>query len=122
MGLFDLLKTKESATTIPEDCEILFVNEFLIVGESYECRKNKKHKRINVIKKTKVNSPVHIERYLYNKKPAYMIVNTKLDLDLGVLSAGAADWLSDYYNKGTVFAELVDKYESSFHVRIAVCR
>ena len=38
-----------------------------------------------------------------------MIVNAKNNLDLGVLSAGAASWLTDYYMKGeTVVFLLID--------------
>ena len=77
--------------------------------------------RADVIKKTRLNTPVHIEKYIYNGKPAYMIVNTIIGLDLGVLSARAADWLTDYYIDGTtVDAVLIDKYNASFHVQVTV--
>lgn len=120
MGILNFLKVKEQISTMDEAREILFDKEFLIVGEAYPCRKNKKYKRLDIIKKTKLHSPVHIEKYTYNREPAYMVVNTKRDLDLGVLSAGAAAWLSDYYNKGTVKVELTNRYKSSFHVRVTV--
>lgn len=112
-------RTRFKATTNTEN--ILFQNEFLIVGEKYECRKNSKKMRADVIKKTRLNTPVHIEKYIYNGKPAYMIVNTIIGLDLGVLSARAADWLTDYYIDGTtVDAVLIDKYNASFHVQVTV--
>ena len=103
-----------------DSSKILFEKEFLIVGVSYECRKNKSKQRSYVIKQTQLSTPVHIEKYIYDKAPAYMIVNSKIDLDLGVLSAGAASWLSDYYSKGKTFAQLTNRYNDSFHVKITV--
>lgn len=128
MGLFDFLKRKESSFEViqkgssfeEENDKIIFDKTFLIVGERYECRKNKKHKRSDVIKKTRLYTPVRVEKYTYRNKPAYMIVNADRNLDIGVLSQGAADWLSDYYKEGCVKAKLVDKYNSSFHVQITV--
>lgn len=120
MGIFDFLNVKEKTSSMDETREILFDKEFLIVGEEYPCRKNEKYKRMDVIRKAKLHSPVHIEKYTYDRKPAYMIVDTKRGLDLGVLSSSTASWLSDYYNKGTVEAELTGRYKSSFHVRVTV--
>lgn len=116
MGLFNFIKKDSSNTDRP----ILFAKEFLIVGEKYECRKNSKKQRMGVIKKTTLKSSIHIERYTYQGKPAYMVVNTKEGLDLGVLSAGAASWLTDYYYKGNVEAYLVDKFQDSFHAKIVI--
>lgn len=118
MGLLDLFVSKQQKDTI--DQESIFSKEFLIVGEKYECRKNPKKKRVDVIKKTTLKTPVHIEKYMYQGAPAYMIVNSKVDLDLGVLSKGAAAWLSDYYSQGTIKAILTDKFQNSFHVKITV--
>lgn len=122
MGLLDFFKTDKNLSEPADQVErkILWSKEFLIVGEQYECRKDKKKKRCDVISKTKLNSPVHIEKYTYQGSPAYMIVNSKLNLDLGVLSQGAASWLSEYYSKGDVTAYLINKYDGSFHVKITI--
>lgn len=118
MGFSDIFKLRNKNTK--NRGQLLFQNEFLIVGEKYECQKNHKKKRPNVIKKTNTKSPVHIEKYLYKGVPAYMVVNTKLNLDLGVLSGNAAAWLTDYYSKGETKAVLTDKFKESFHVKISV--
>lgn len=100
--------------------KIIFQKEFMIVGTKYECKKNVKKKRADVIKKTTLKTPVHIEKYFYNGIPAYMIVNTKLKLDLGVLSANAADWLTEYYSKGTTSVTLSKVHNDTFLVTVTV--
>ena len=118
MGLFDIFKKEEVNPNA--DKKVLFSNEWLLVGEAYECRKNPKKSRKYAIEKTTLKSPVHIEKFIYAKKPAYMVVNTALGLDVGVLSAGAADWLTPYYNKGNTVVSLTDKFQGSFHVKVVV--
>ena len=103
-----------------EESTLIFSKEFLIVGDQYECRKNPKKMRSDVNKKMKLDHPVYVEKYLYQGEPAYMIVDAKSRLDLGVLSKGAASWLTDYYSKGKVEAALVDNYQGTFHVKISV--
>lgn len=49
-----------------------------------------------------------------------MIVNSNLGLDIGVLSAGAADWLTSYCDKGNTVVSLTDKFQDSFHVKVVV--
>lgn len=99
---------------------LIFSKEFLIVGDKYECRKNPKKMRSDVNKKMKLDCPVYVEKYLYHGEPAYMIVDSKSKLDLGVLSKGAASWLTDYYSNGKTEAVLVDKCQGTFHVKISV--
>ena len=107
-------------TDIPEGSKIIFEKEFLIVGEKYECRKNRNKKRLDIINKTRIGSPVHIEKYIYDGNPAYMIVNTEIGLDLGVLSSDAASWLTSYYSRGKTAAVLTDRFKDSFHVNVFV--
>lgn len=122
--IIDIVKAFTLATqnvkTLPPNARIHFRNEFLIVGQNYECLKNPKKQRSDVIRKTNLHTPVHVEKYYYKGTPAYMIVNSTTNLDLGVLSAGAASWLTDYCSKGKVFASLTDKFENSFHVLVVV--
>ena len=122
MGILDLFKPKKTSDLLPDNSKVLFAENFLIVGENYECRKNPKKQRMEVIKKTKTGDSVHIEKYMYQGKPAYMIVNTKQNLDLGVLSSGAAEWLSKYYSKGDTIVNITDKYQTSFHVDVVVIK
>lgn len=122
MNFFNFFKPAKTPAyqSILENHKIFFDKTFLIVGEKYECRKNPKKKRSDVIKKTSLKSSVYIEKYFYNNLPAYMIVNAKNNLDLGVLSAGAASWLTDYYMKGETVVYLTDRFDGSFHVRVIV--
>ena len=121
MRLIDVLLAFRKTTPINIDTKkVLFKNNFLIVGTEYECRKNKKKKRIDIIKKMHLNSPVYIEQYMYKGTPAYMIVDKKRQLDIGVLSVNAASWLTDYYSKGITCVTLTDKYKNSFHVDVIV--
>lgn len=118
MSFFDFLK--KNVQDEPINKNVIFSNEWLIVGESYECRKDPKKSRKYVINRTTLKSPVHIEKFIYARKPAYMIVNSNLGLDIGVLSAGAADWLTSYYDKGNTVVSLTDKFQDSFHVKVVV--
>lgn len=108
------------SSTLPPNAIIHFQKNFLIVGEKYECLKNPSVQRSYVVNNTNLNTPIHVEKYFYQGVPAYMIVNSTIGLDLGVLSAGAASWLTDYYSEGTVFARLTDMFDGSFHVDIIV--
>lgn len=112
--------TANASSALPPNAIIHFHKNFLIVGEKYECLKNPSVQRSCVINNTNLNTPVHVEKYFYEGVPAYMIVNSISGLDLGVLSAGAASWLTDYYSRGAVFACLTDKFDGSFHVNIIV--
>ena len=93
---------------------------YVIVGADYECRKNKKKMRKDVIKKMHVNDKVLIERYTYNGEAAYMVVDRKSNVDLGVLNAGVAEYLSTKYPNAVFDAYLHDKFENSYHVHITV--
>ena len=109
-----------TSNTLPPNATIHFEKNFLIIGVKYECLKNPSVQRSYAINNTNLNTPVHVEKYFYQDAPAYMIVNSISNLDIGVLSAGAASWLTDYYSKGTVFARLTDAFDGSFHVDIIV--
>ncbi len=103
-----------------EKRKLISEKSWLIVGESYECRKNKKKMRKDVIKKMHINDKVLIERYIYDGKAAYMVVDPKSKLDLGVLSAGVAEYLSTNYSNAVFEAHLEDKYKDSYHVHINI--
>lgn len=120
MNIFSKFFKDTTTQTLHNTDKVLFSNDFLIVGENYECRKNKKKLRRDVIKKMKVNDVVLIEQYIYNGKPAYMVIDPRTNLDLGVLSQGTAKWLSEDYPNAQIDAYLLDKYKNSFHVKVRV--
>lgn len=111
---------RNSNIAIFKNDNVIFDKSFLIVGDEYNCKKNSKFKRSDIIKKTSLKTPIRIEKYTYKKLPAYMIVNSKYNLDIGVLSAGAAAYLSDYFFKGSTIVELEEKVDSSFRVHVKV--
>lgn len=100
--------------------QLVFSNDFMIVGAQYECRKNKHKMRHAVIAKMKPNMQVNIEKYSYKGSPAYMIVDPKTHLDLGVLSQGAADWISRDYPNAKIEGILTERHNDTFKVKINV--
>lgn len=63
----------------------------IIVGDSYECRKNSKKARRNIIAKMHVGDSVSVEFFRYKGRPAYLVVDDKSGLDIGVFSQVVAD-------------------------------
>ena len=122
MGIFDLFKRKKTSDVIPENAEIIFAENFMIFGGNYECRKNPKKQRIDVIHKTKEGDAVHLEEYMYEGKTAYMIVHDKQKLDMGILGAGSAEILARYYSQGNVIVKLIGENQSSFCVEVVVIK
>lgn len=106
--------------TISNDMQLVFSNDFMIVGAQYECRKNKKEMRQNIIKKMRPGMHVHVEKYSYNGSPAYMIVDPKSKMDLGVLSQGAADWITRDYPNAKIEGILTEKHNDTFKVKVCV--
>lgn len=115
MGIFDSFKKTKN-----ENREVLWKKTFLIVGEGHECLKDETKKRADIMKKTKLKTPVHIEQFDQGKEPGYMIVNTRKDLDIGVLSRGSASSLAEVFDKGIVEATLVEEVKNSFRVKVVV--
>lgn len=99
---------------------IVYETEYLIVGVDYPCRKNKEKKRKDIIKHMHSGNIVVLEKYTYQGSAAYMIVDPKSSLDLGVLSAGAAEYIYDHYPNAIFDASLSSKYKNSYHVLIKV--
>lgn len=107
--------------TIPiSELNLISESEYLIVGTKFECRKNSKKMRKNVIKKMHLGDSVFIERYLYKGLPAYMIVDPKSKLDLGVLSASTAEYLSTKFSNIIFDAYLCEKINDTYRVHIKI--
>lgn len=118
MGLFDLFKKNIKTETI--EAPVLFRNEFLIVGNEYPCKKNKKIMRNSVHRKMKIGAIVNLEYYRYNKQPAYMVVDPKTGLDLGVLSHGAASWIHDEYRKKLKVCKICEKFRDTYRISVVI--
>lgn len=95
-------------------------SEYLIVGANFECRKNPKKRRMDVIKKMHLNDIVLIERFTYAGSAAYMIVDPKSNLDLGVFSATVAEYLSTKFKNVVFEAYLCEKVDSIYRVHVNV--
>lgn len=110
MNILNLIFGKKSESKL-NDGE--YLREYMIVGTSYACRKNKNVSRQSVLSKCNIGERVEIEPYVYNKKQAYMVVSPRLKLDLGVLSEGAAEHLATIPHK-KFYAFLKERKNSSF--------
>ena len=62
-GLFNLFN-KNIEDDIFDNSKLIFHNNYLIVGTEYNCRKKPNMIRSDVIKKTTINTPVHIEQFI----------------------------------------------------------
>ena len=112
--------SSKSVNSASNDMRLVFSNDFMIVGAQFECRKNKKKKRYSVIEKMRPGMTVNIEKYSYKGSPAYMIVDPKSNLDLGVLSQGAADWINRDYPNSKIVGTLSERHNDTFKVKINV--
>ena len=125
MGLFGLFKKKAVEAFDPSSCapdDVLFDRSYLIVGYQYNCKKRPSLERQYVIRSMNVGDTVHIEEYMNQRKSAFMVINPRNGLDLGVLSSGAADLLSHEYPNTVKRAILEDECKCSFHVRIVILK
>lgn len=120
IALSSIKTTNPPTETISNDMQLVFSNDFMIVGAEYECRKNKKKMRQNIIKKMRPGMHVHVEKYSYKCSPAYMIIDPKSKMDLGVLSQGAADWISRDYPNAKIEGILTEKHNDTFKVKVCV--
>ena len=130
MGLFDKLKHDKTAKDIGKwldaknnpdsgytEAEVEPIGKRLkaitLVGEQYACRKDKSMKRRAAEKGIKIGSKVILERYTYKGKPAYMVVNTRNNLDIGVISQVQADKLAARTSDKTLQGEIVEQYKDA---------
>lgn len=122
MGLFDKAKAKlqekldEISAPEAEPTEDLLNKQnqsLAIVGHEYPCKKDKKVMRSTAEKGIRIGSQVTIERYTYQGEPAYMVVNPKNGLDIGVLSRVQAGKLSKRTKAKVIRAEIVDFFDDA---------
>lgn len=111
MGLFDKFK-KDKTVTDTNDVEAMKkrLKSISLVGEQYPCRKDKRKMRRSAEKGIKIGSKVTLERFTYNRKPAYMVVNPKNGLDIGVISTAQASWLASKTDQTIIQGEIADQY------------
>lgn len=110
--------TFSNSNTFVFDESLFIGKEYLIIGHPYNCLKNKKKYRFDVLKKMKLNDPVIIEKYYYKGSPAYMIIDPKTKLDFGVFSAVAAHHISTHYTDNEFEGYLCQRLDDSYKVRI----
>lgn len=119
MGLFDKAKEKlqkslgEMTAPEAEPTEDLLSKQLrsrAVVGGEYPCKKDKKVSRVTAGKGIRIGSKVTIERFTYQRKPAYMVVNPKNGLDIGVLSQGTAFAVADRTKAKVIQGEIVDSF------------
>ena len=75
--------------------------KFHLRGINFECKKDKNMQRQEVLQSVFLNrnTRVHLERYLYKGKPAYMVVLDKNNLDIGVVPDEMVDKVEKYNNR-----------------------
>lgn len=122
MGLFDKAKAKlqekldEVTTPEPDQSPEMLrkqVKAVAVVGGEYPCRKDKKTMRDTAEKGIRIGSRVTIERYTYQGQPAYMVINSKNSLDIGVLSQGMAFKVSKQTKAKVIQGEIVDTFSDA---------
>ena len=116
MGLFSINKIQPpSVPGKPADTR---TNK--IAGVRYPCRKNPKKNRMDVLKNMKVGSPLILEYFEYEGQPAYMVIDCKTGLDIGVLYEETSIALKESYPNAVFVAKLVEnnKYDVSIQYDI----
>lgn len=114
MGLFSRNKiSPPSISGEPTD-----VRSYRVTGTAYECRKNPKKKRLDILKPMKLGDPVVLEFYEYEGETACMVVDCKSGLDIGVLHATSAKTLKEYYQNPVFIAKLTENH--GYNVAISV--
>ncbi|MBO7726899.1 MAG: hypothetical protein J6S50_00450 [Oscillospiraceae bacterium] len=104
MGLFNRYKIQPPS--VPGDPADTRTNR--IAGVGYECRKDPKKKRLDVLKSLKVGAPLVLEYYEYEGRPAYMVVDCKSGLDIGTLHEGTAVSLKESFPNAVFVAKIVE--------------
>ncbi|MDO4490505.1 MAG: hypothetical protein Q4B85_05525 [Lachnospiraceae bacterium] len=129
MGAFDFLKSifvsKPKNKKNYKSGDLIFEKEYLIVGNEYPCKKRSWVKRNKIMKKMNIGDPVIVKKYKYEGKPAFMIIDPKTKLDIGVLGQGSADTVNSYYKKYKSVicnAVLTERAAGSFRVKIYITK
>ena len=99
---------------------LVTTRENLAVGTVYECKKNHKKNRQQVLKKMKIGSPVDFEFYYYGDQPAYLLIDRKTGLDFGNLGQEVASSIFDQFSKCVIVGTISDFYDNSAHVRYEI--
>lgn len=118
MALFK--KSKIPEKEFPDRDDLVEIKENYAVGTIYECKKNPKKNRLNVLKKMKVGSPVDFEFYYYQHEPAYMLIDRKSGLDFGNLSQTVADSVFKHFPNATIVGRISEILEDTVIVRYEI--
>lgn len=89
------------------------IKQWRVAGVIYECRKNPSRKRLDVLKPMKPGSALVLEQFVYNGRPAYMVVDCKSGLDIGVLYENNAEFLSECFPRAKFIGKLVESNDHS---------
>lgn len=73
-----------------------------LVGITFECRKDERTNRQDVISYLKEGDIIEIEKYKYKRKDAYMLIDKATGLDFGVMSANLAEEFSKNYSNNKI--------------------
>lgn len=96
MGLLELFFKKEPE--IKETRTVSYHRKFSLHGIRYESIKNPNYNRQEILTGLRKNDAVHLEKYIYNGEPAYMVVVDKRELDIGVVPAQIVPRIEKYAN------------------------
>lgn len=92
---------------------VSYHRKFNLRGVKFECKKDPDMHRQEAMSALSFNlakAKIHLERYMYKKEPAYMVVLDKNNLDIGVVPAELVDTIEKY--RGREYSvEIVDLYD-----------
>lgn len=91
----------------PKPLEPVYQIEFNVAGVTFNCQKNRKEKRQDVIADMTEASPIELEEYEYRGKPAYLVIDSIADLDIGNVPKNIAAELYEKYDGYPVYADIV---------------
>lgn len=116
-NIFNDIDSSESNKSIkkPTERKMRYHRIFNVAGVTYKCRLDKYYKRQYAIDKTKYKDTFHLEEYKYKGEPAFLIVNDRLQLDIGTIPAFLVERVKKYEDsefETAILLEDIDEFDS----------
>jgi len=90
-------KIEPRKNAIYMDCPPQEEKILMAVGNEYECRIDTRKRRKDVIKKLHIGDFIEVKPYKYKNSTAFMFVDPRSRLDIGVIGSGSAEYIRNTY-------------------------
>ena len=90
----------------PMERKVIYETVFKVAGVTYKCQKDPEESRQDVLAGLTELSPIDLEEYEYKDEPAYLVVDSISDLDLGNVPAPLVKKLYDNFYGHQIYVEI----------------